>query len=411
VLAAGDLTPADLARVDLGNVLGICAAFGGATSHGAILARAAGIPAVMGLGPEILRIADGTMLAVDGGEGTVLVDPPDLEELRARERSWKAGRDRGLRAARKPAVTRDGVRVTVEANLGGARQAGYALRAGAEGVGVLRTEFLFLDRERPPSEEEQLETYRGIAGDLEGLPLTVRLLDAGGDKPLPYLDLQREANPCLGVRGVRLLLDAPDLLETQLRAVLRAGADYPVRLLVPLVSSVIELRQVKELLAAQEDMLREEGLPAAEKLPVGVMIEVPAAALAADPLAGEADFFSIGTNDLAQYVMAAERGNPRVSGLCDALHPAVLRMVAGTVAAGERAGIPVAVCGEIAGDPAAVPVLLGLGVRELSMNPSSIPPVKGTIARLSVPDTERLAAQALEAESADQVRAAAGAMA
>ncbi|MFW6181017.1 MAG: phosphoenolpyruvate--protein phosphotransferase [Spirochaetota bacterium] len=410
VLAAGELTPADLARVDLGMLLGVCTAFGGATSHGAILARSAGIPAVMGLGPEILRVVDGTVLAVDGGEGTVLVDPPDRGELLARQEAWKAERDRALLAARRPAVTRDGVRVTVEANLGEARETGYALRAGAERVGVLRTEFLFLDRDRPPSEEEQVETYRGIAGDLEGLPLTVRLLDAGGDKPLPYLDLRREANPYLGVRGVRLLLDAPDLLEAQLRAVLRAGAGFPLRLLVPMVSSVGEVRRIREMLAVQEERLREEGLPFAERLAVGVMIEVPAAALDAGLLAGEADFFSIGTNDLAQYVMAAERGNPRVSGLCDALHPAVLRLVAGTASAGERAGIPVAVCGEVAGDPKAVPVLLGLGVRELSMNPSSIPPVKETIARLRIPDTRRLADQALEAESADQVREAVDAM-
>jgi phosphocarrier protein FPr len=410
ILVADDLGPADLALVDLDKVSGICTVFGGPTSHGAILARSAGIPAVVGLGPGILRIPEKTILAVDGAEGTVLADPSDLQRIQEQCGTWKNARKRALEETREPAVTRDGTRITIEANLGGVQEARYTAQAGADGVGVLRTEFLFLDRSQPPPEEELVETYLAIARVLEGRPMTVRLLDAGGDKPVPYLDMEPEANPFLGVRGVRLLPANRGLFETQIRAVLRAGYEHRVRLLVPMVSSVAEIRAVKEMISAQRWHLRAQGAGCAEYIDVGAMIEVPSAALDAERLSSEADFLSIGTNDLAQYVMAAERGNAHVSVLCDALHPPLLRLVRETAAAGFRAGVPVAVCGEIAGDPGAAVLLLGLGIRELSMNPASIPEVKRTLSRVDVKDAERFAALVVEMDSADQVRSAAGEM-
>jgi phosphoenolpyruvate-protein phosphotransferase len=296
-------------------------------------------------------------------------------------------------------VTRDGHRIGVLANLGSPDEAAAAVEAGAEGVGLLRTEFLFLARTEPPGEDEQVRTYSAIAEALRGRPLVVRTLDAGADKPLPFLPRRPEENPFLGERGIRLSLAEPALLRAQLRAVLRAAARHDVRVMFPMVASVDELRRARSLL---EEARVELG---AEAVEVGVMVEVPAAALAADALAREAAFLSIGTNDLAQYTMAAERGNDRVAALTDALHPPVLRLIRDVATAAAAHGRPVAVCGEVASEALAVPLLVGLGVDELSVSPPLVPAIKEAVRGVSRAGAVVLAERALAAESAAEVRA------
>lgn len=403
VLLAADLTPADAAGLDPRLALGVATAFGGPTSHAAILARSLGIPAVVGLGERLLDIPEGTPLALDADAGLLHLAPPAelVRELEARRRERLQADAEARAQARVPAATRDGVRIEVAANVGSPEEIALALEAGCDGVGLFRTEFLFLDRPRMPSEEEQEAAYRRAAEALGGRPMVVRTLDVGADKPLPYLPQPSEANPFLGVRGLRLGLERPELLRGQLRAILRVAADHPVRVMFPMVSTLEELRAAREhLLAAAEELDR----PLPEGLEVGIMVEVPSAALLAPVLAPEVDFFSIGTNDLTQYALAADRGNERVAGLQDALHPAVLRLVAATCEAGAAHGRWVGVCGEVAGDALATPLLLGLGVRELSMNPPAIPAVKRAVRATDLGRARELAARALALPSAAAVR-------
>jgi phosphocarrier protein FPr len=324
VVVANELTPGQAAGLDRSLVRGIATARGGATSHAAILARALAIPAVVGLGDELLAVAEGTPLVLDGTVGTVEVDPgaAAIAEHEARQAAAEQRRRSARARAHEPARTHDGRRIEVFANVGGAADVAPALAQGAEGVGLLRTEFLFLDRATPPDEEEQLAAYREIAAALGDRPLVLRTLDAGADKPLAFLQQAPEANPFLGRRGLRLSLAEPELLRTQLRAVLRAAAEYPVKVMFPMVSTTAELRAARALL---EQARADVGGP--DDLEVGVMIEVPAAALAAERFAREVDFFSIGTNDLTQYTMAAERGNAELAGLVAGPVPAVLRLV------------------------------------------------------------------------------------
>lgn len=403
ILLAADLTPADAAGLDPRTALGVATAFGGPTSHAAILARSLGIPAVVGLGERLFEIAEGTPLALDADAGLLHVAPPAelVRELEARRRE-RLEAEAGARAeAHAPAVTRDGVTVEVAANVGSPEEIAVALEAGCDGVGLLRTEFLFLDRPRMPSEDEQEAAYRRAAEALGGRPMVIRTLDVGADKPLPYLPQPPEANPFLGVRGLRLGLERPELLRGQLRAILRVAADHPVRLMFPMVSTLEELRTARGHLLAAADEL---GRPLPEGLQVGIMVEVPSAALLAAALAPEVDFFSIGTNDLTQYTLAADRGNERVAELQDALHPAVLRLIALACEAGAAHGRWVGVCGEVAGDALATPLLLGLGVRELSMNPPAIPAVKRAVRETELGRARELAARALALPSAAAVR-------
>jgi len=422
VIVAAELTPSDTVQLDQALVLAFCTAGGGPTSHAAILARALGRPAVVGLGPALEDLAAGTTVIVDGTAGLVVADPDPATLARALERQTA---DRTVRAqavarASAPAITRDGHRIEVVANLGAAAEVETALAQGAEGVGLLRTEFLFLDRQTPPNEDEQVEAYRAIltALNLPGLtgaeresaiqrPLIIRTLDIGGDKPVPYLDLGQEMNPFLGVRGLRLGLAHPDLLKTQLRAILRAGVAGRVLVMFPMVTTVAEVRAAKALLAEARAELDTAGLP--HRLDgVGIMVEVPGAALLADQFAAEVDFFSLGTNDLTQYTLAADRTNSGVAALADALHPAVLRLIERTAAAAHAAGGWCGVCGELAGDPVAVPILVGLGVDELSMAPAAIPQAKEIIRGLSFAEAQDLARRALNLASADEVRALVG---
>jgi len=401
IVAAHDIVPSQVEKFDPALVLGLCLDAGSATAHTSILARARGIPTVVGLGPALAAVADRTIVAIDGEHGKIWVAPDEDERRRieALQRAWLEARQSAQANRAAAAVTRDGRRITLLANLSREAQVAEALDCGAEGVGVLRTEFLFLDRTTPPSEDEQFECYRNIAEILGDRPLVIRTLDIGGDKGVPYVDIGAEANPFLGWRGIRLMLGRRDLFETQVRAILRAGHGHPVEILLPMISTLEELLEAKRIVRRMESAL---GLP--NQVPVGVMIEVPSAAAIADQLAAEASRLSIGTNDLVQYVMAADRTNSRVAHTADHFQPAVLRTIHAVAQAARNAGIRVDVCGEMAADPLATPILLGLGVEELSMSPPLIAEIKRTVARWSIADAQALTREALHAESSDAVR-------
>ncbi len=401
IVIADELTPADAAALERAKVLGIATARGSATAHAAILSRALGLPAVVGLGDAVLAIGEGARLLLDGDAGTVQVEPSDREAADAMRRRERAEQRRAAarRRAHEPARTRDGRRVEVFANLGSAEDAHAAVEMGAEGVGLLRTEFLFLDRAELPGEEEQAATLRDIATVLDGRPLIVRTLDAGADKPLPALPMPPESNPFLGVRGIRLSLTRPEILATQFRAILRVAADYELKAMLPMVATIDELRAAR---AALERARADTGVEA--PLELGIMVEVPAAALTAARLAEEADFFSLGTNDLTQYTMAAERGSERLAPLLSGPQPAVLRLVRDTVEAAAHRGRRVGVCGELAGDPAAAVLLAGLGVGELSMTPALVPEVKAALRTIDYEAAAGRARAALDAEDASAAR-------
>ena len=380
IVIAAELTPADAAALDPRLVRGIATARGTPTAHAAILARALGIPAVVALGRTLLAVPGGTQLLLDGDEGTIQVAPPEE-------------------------VTSDRTRIEVAANLDEPKDVQAAVELGAEGVGLLRTEFLFLGQSELPSEDEQAERLAEIARALDGRPLIVRTLDTGADKPLPAVPMDPEDNPFLGLRGIRLSLERPELLSTQLRAILRVAAEHPLKVMFPMVATVGELQTALGLL---EQARTQTGLDA--PFETGIMVEVPAAALLSERLGRDVDFFSIGTNDLTQYTMAAERGNERVAALLNGPHPAVLRLVRKTVEGAEAHGRWVGVCGELAGDPASALLLAGLGVRELSMAPPLIPEVKAAVRSVALADARAAAERALAAEDADEARRQAAAL-
>jgi phosphocarrier protein FPr len=406
ILAAHDLAPSEVKELDPKLVLGLCLEMGSASAHSVILARAMGIPAVAGLGPGLLAVPEGTVIAMDGASGSVWLDPGEdrIRDFDERRRAWLENRRLAEAGRKKPAATRDGLPIRVVANISGVAEAAQAVEYGADGVGVLRTEFLFLDREEPPGEEEQLAAYAAIAGALDGRPLVVRTLDIGGDKSVSYVDIGEEANPFLGWRGIRLTLDRGDLLRTQLRAILRAGAEGPVDILLPMVSSLSELRRARAMLAEVEADLARAGLPFQANARVGVMIETPAAVAIADQLAREAAFFSIGSNDLIQYVMVADRTNARVAPMADPFQPAVLRVLRQAIEAGRQAAIEVALCGELAADPLATPLLIGLGLEELSVSAPLVPEVKQAVARWTLAEARRISGEALSLDSSEEVR-------
>jgi multiphosphoryl transfer protein len=402
VLIAKDLLPSQLVALDSSRLAGICLAAGGPTSHVAILAAAMGIPVLVAMGSELLALTDGTAVVLDAEKGLLRVDP-DRSQLAIAESELDRRRERReaeQEAAQRDCRTADGTRIEVFANIGSVTEAEVAVRNGAEGCGLLRTEFLFLERRSPPDEEEQRTQYQRIATALQGRPLTLRTLDIGGDKPIPYLPLPHEDNPALGLRGVRTSLWRPDLLRVQLRAALAIRPQDQVRVLLPMITDPAEIRTVR-------NMLDEERRAIGRTAPIelGVMIETPAAAVMSDRIAAEADFLSIGTNDLTQYTLAMDRGHPELAARLDALHPAVLRLVARTAGAAISQGRRVAVCGGLASDPAAVPILIGLGVHELSMVPSVIPQLKALIRGVTLDTCRDLARQSLELETAEAVRA------
>ncbi len=402
IIVADELLPGDAAALDPEQVAGVATAHGGATGHAAIIARSLGIPTVVGFGPSLLAVAEGTRLLLDGDGGTVRVDP-DPEAAARHQAASTAADERhavALRHASEPAVTSDGVAIDVFANLGDVAGADAAVELGAEGVGLLRTEFLFLDRDELPDEDEQAEAYATVARGLGGRPLIIRTLDVGADKPLRALPQEPEANPFLGRRGIRLQLALPELLSAQLRAVLRTAADHPVKLMFPMVATIGEVRAAR---AALDEARRALGID--PELQIGVMVEVPAVAVEAERFARELDFLSIGTNDLAQYTMAAERGNEHVAALASGPVPALLRLVDLTVRGASAHGRWVGVCGELAGDVDGARLLAGLGVQELSMAPPRIADVKQALREMDLDRARDAAQRALEAETPDEARA------
>ncbi|MBD2100332.1 phosphoenolpyruvate--protein phosphotransferase [Leptolyngbya sp. FACHB-261] len=401
ILIAEDLTPSDTASLNPQLTLGFCTAYGGPTSHSAIIARSLDIPAIVGAGPAILNLADGTACILDGESGGLYPHPSqaDLETAKTAQQDLQAIREAEKLACYQPALMTDGHRVEVVANIGAAAEAEQAVNAGAEGIGLLRTEFLFLNRSEPPSEEEQFAAYSQMTQALNGLPLIIRTLDIGGDKAVPYLNLPAEENPFLGIRGIRLCLQRPDLFKPQLRAIFRVAHTGSVKIMFPMIATLEDLQAAKTI---AEEVRLEIG---AEPIEIGMMIEVPSAVLMAPEFAQEVDFFSVGTNDLTQYTLAMDRGHPALAKQADGLHPAILRLIDQTVRAANGAGKWVGVCGGIAGDPKGAAILAGLGVSELSISIPSVAAVKAKLRSLSLGQTQVLAKRALQCRNAQEVRA------
>jgi multiphosphoryl transfer protein len=406
IIVTTDLSPSDTARLDPTKVLGICTTSGSPISHSAIISRKLGIPAIVGLPPEVMHLTEGTFLALDGESGRVWVEPESdiITALEVKRDAQQVAQQQALAMAHQPAITRDERQISVFANITGISDMEVALSMGAEGVGLLRTEFLYMERTTPPSEEEQFTVYQHMAQLLGNRPLIIRTLDVGGDKPVPYLNLPPENNSFLGWRGIRYCLDNPDIFKTQLRAILKASPESQIKIMFPMIATMEEIQAAKGILAEVQEELRQADIPFDEAMEVGMMVEIPSAVAIADKLAAVVDFFSIGTNDLSQYIMAADRTHPRVAPLVDAFHPAVLRMIHQTVQAAHQAGIWVGLCGEMAADSLATPILLGLGLDEVSVSPQAIPRFKQAIAQLTMTQAEALVASALQQDSAEKVR-------
>jgi phosphoenolpyruvate-protein phosphotransferase len=402
IVVAEDLLPSQLVALAAAKPTGLCLARGGPTSHVAILCAGMGLPALVAMGDALDSVEDGTPLLLDAelGHATVAPSPAETDAFAGRLAKRDARREAAWAAAKDACHSADGTRIEIFANIGTVEDAALAAAQGAEGSGLVRSEFLFLERDTAPSEDEQHAAYQGIADALAGMPVIVRLLDIGGDKPAAYIPIDAEENPALGQRGIRVALSRPDLLETQLRAILRVEPAGQCKIMIPMVASVDELRQVRAL----AERLRGE-MGVTTPVEVGVMVETPAAAMTADLLAAEADFLSIGTNDLTQYVLAMDRGNPAVAAGVDAMHPAVLRMIGETCRLAAIHGRWVGVCGGLASDPAALPILIGLGVTELSAVPGFVAEAKQIVRSLALPEVQAHAVLALQCKSAEEVRA------
>jgi phosphoenolpyruvate-protein phosphotransferase len=402
VLIAEDLTPSDTAAMERGNVMGFATVRGGATSHVAILARSLGIPALAGIEARALELPNGTPVILDGSKGTLRLNPSaeEMKQLREAQIRHEEQRKEDLAHALEPATTTDGHHVEVAANIGGVKDADQVAELGGDGVGLLRSEFLFMERSAPPTEEEQFEEYKAIALAVGAdRPVIIRTLDVGGDKPLAYLPIPKEDNPFLGERGIRVGLDRPEILRTQLRAILRASQFGKLSVMFPMIATIAELRDTKAILAEEASSL---GIA---PMPCGIMVEIPSVAVMAEVFAEEADFFSIGTNDLTQYTLAMDRGHPKLAPKVDALNPGLLRLIALTVDGARKHKRFTGVCGGIAGDAQAVPILVGLGVDELSVSLPSIPTIKAQIRRLSHADCRDVAQRALNCRTGGEVRA------
>lgn len=405
VLVTHDLVPSMTAGLDRENVAGIVTETGGMTSHSAILARALEIPAVLAVPGAVASLTEGATVVVDGTEGVVLADPDEeaLSQARGRREQYLREKEALQRFVGKKTVTADGCQVELFGNIGSLEDARAVVANDGEGVGLFRTEFLFMDGGAMPTEEEQFRAYQQAALIMKGRPVIIRTLDIGGDKDIPYLGLEKEENPFLGFRAIRYCLAREDVFRTQLRALLRASAYGDVHIMVPLVTGVEELRQVRALIRRYAEEFDREGVACNKDVPVGVMIETPAAALTADILAREADFFSIGTNDLTGYTMVVDRGNDRVRYLYSTFHPAVLRSIRSVIAAGLDAGIPVGMCGEAAADPSLIPLWISFGLTEYSVSPASILATRATIAKWSAADADALARTVMEAATPSEV--------
>lgn len=405
ILVAEDLTPSDTAQLNRTFVKGFATNIGGKTSHSVIMARSLEIPAVVGTHHATSLAADGDLLILDGLEGKVYVNPDEelLALYRIKQEQYEAKRQEWARLRNEPTVTEDGRHVELAANIGTPADMAGVLANGGEGVGLYRTEFLYMGRDQLPSEKEQYHAYKAVLEKMEGKPVVVRTLDIGGDKELPYLKMQKEMNPFLGFRAIRLCLERQDIFRTQLRALLRASIHGNLRIMFPMIATLEEFRQAKSVLEEERERLVSEGIAVSDHIQLGIMVEIPSTAVMADRFAKEVDFFSIGTNDLIQYTMAADRMNERVAYLYQPYHPAILRLVKLVIDAAHAQGKWVGMCGEMAGDAKAIPLLLGLGLDEFSMSASSILPARSQIAKLSAEKMRQAAIDALDCSSAEEV--------
>ncbi|USB34335.1 phosphoenolpyruvate--protein phosphotransferase [Paenibacillus sp. YPG26] len=405
IVIAEDLTPSDTAQLNRNYVLGFTTNIGGRTSHSAIMARSLEIPAVVGTKEVVEKVNNGDLIIVDGLDGQVMINPTEevVSEYRAKQLKYQEQRAEWNKLRDQKSVSKDGVHVELAANIGTPNDVAGVIDNGGEAVGLYRTEFLYMGRDKLPSEDVQFNAYKTVLEKMEGKPVVVRTLDIGGDKELPYLELPKEMNPFLGFRAVRLCLDRTDIFRTQLRALLRASVYGNLRIMFPMIATLGEFREAKALLLEEKQKLIAEGIEVSENIQLGIMVEIPSTAVLADQFAKEVDFFSIGTNDLIQYTMAADRMNERVSYLYQPYNPAILRLVKMVIDAAHKEGRWAGMCGEMAGDTTAIPLLLGLGLDEFSMSATSILPARSLISKLSQADMKELAAKALELQTAEQV--------
>lgn len=405
ILVAHDLTPADTSSLPSGGVAGFATEIGGKTSHTAIIARSLDIPAVVGVSGLTEAAKLGDVVIIDGTQGLVIVRPTEEERAfyERRRDEFLAGKAAFSSLIPGPSITQDGQKIEIAANIGSPSDAESALSIGADGIGLFRTEFLYMNRGSLPDEEEQFGAYREVVECMFPKPVVIRTLDIGGDKSLPYLPMEPEMNPFLGHRAIRLCLDRQDLFRAQIRAIIRASAYGNVHVMFPMIATVSELREAKALVEEEKEKLLAAGIPFAADIPIGIMVEIPSSALIADLLAKEADFFSIGTNDLIQYTLACDRMNEKISYLYQPFHPAVLRLIKMTADAAHRENIWVGVCGEMGGDMKAIPLLVGLGVNELSMSPSSVPKARHLVRGMHYGKMQEITLQVLQLDTQEEV--------
>ena len=405
IIVANDLTPSETAQLDRNYVLGFITDIGGRTSHSAIMARSLEIPAVVGAGVATTTIQDGDTIIVDGLTGQVLVNPSAdvIADYQEKAQKYRVQQAEWSTLVNEQTVSKDGVHVELAANIGSPNDLDGVLRHGAEGIGLYRTEFLYMGRENLPSEEEQFTAYKTVLEGMKGKPVVIRTLDIGGDKHLPYLPLQEEMNPFLGHRAIRLCLDQQELFRTQLRALLRASVYGNLKIMFPMIATIQEFRAAKAILLEEKEKLIAGGIAVGSSIEVGMMVEIPSTAVMADIFAKEVDFFSIGTNDLIQYTMASDRMNEKVSYLYQPYNPAILRLIQMVIKAAHQEKKWVGMCGEMAGDEHAVPLLLGLGLDEFSMSATSILKTRALLKQLSVPEMQTLATEALQLATAEEV--------
>ncbi len=405
IVIAEDLTPSDTAQLNRQFVKGFTTDIGGRTSHSAIMARSMEIPAVVGTKSITSSVENGDVVIVDGLNGEVHINPtPEvIEEYKKEHARYEEQKAEWAKLVNEPTVSKDGQHVELAANIGTPKDLEGVRNNGGEGVGLYRTEFLYMGRDELPTEEEQYEAYKAVLEGMEGKPVVVRTLDIGGDKELPYLNLPKEMNPFLGYRAIRLCLDEQDIFRTQLRALLKASPYGNLKIMFPMISNLQEFREAKAILEEEKKALQENGTKVADRIEVGIMVEIPSTAVMADVFAKEVDFFSIGTNDLIQYTMAADRMNERVSYLYQPYNPAILRLVKMVIDAAHKEGKWAGMCGEMAGDEIAVPILLGLGLDEFSMSATSILRARSQIHRLNKSDMKKLAEEVLQLDTNDEV--------
>lgn len=406
ILLSSELSPSDISQMDIKNIKGLISEIGGKTSHSSLIASSLLIPFVVGIKNIMNEVSNGDTIIIDGFNGDVIVNPNDdeLERYKIIKDDILNEKVISLYLKDKKAITKDGVQVLLTANIGDEASQNSMMENGADGVGLFRTEFLFMNRKNFPTEEEQYLVYKKVVEMMEGKPVTFRTLDIGGDKPLPYLELPKEANPFLGYRAIRIELDRPELLKTQMRAMLRSSAFGVAKIMIPMIISITEVRKSKEIFEECKKELLEEGISFDKKMKFGIMVETPAVVIRADDFAREVDFFSIGTNDLTQFILAVDRGNEVIEKLYDPYDPAVLRSIKILIDAAHKQAMRISMCGEFASDQKAIKILLGLGLDEFSMCPPAIPMIKKEIMNLDKKQCELLAMKVLKCETSEEVK-------